>query len=95
MAQQPGELLNIAEVHVIEHLGDTGGCMMREVAEFLVVAVNTVTAIVDKLEEKQLKSAASGTTTTAASSGPISPRKGRSAYKAILEMRICRLAGRC
>ena len=53
-ASQPHGELTIPEVHVIEFLGDKGGCMMREVAEFLLVAVNTVTTIIDKLEQKKL-----------------------------------------
>ena len=44
--------LNVPEVHVIEFLGDTGSHMMRELAEYLLVAVNSMTNIVDNLEKK-------------------------------------------
>jgi DNA-binding MarR family transcriptional regulator len=54
LVNKPLGEINIAEVHVIEFLGDRGSCMMRELAEFLLVAVNTVTSIVDKLEQKKL-----------------------------------------
>src|ERR1700683_4416040 len=54
LANKPLGEINIPEVHVIEFLGDRRTCMMRELAEFLLVAVNTVTSIVDKLEQKQL-----------------------------------------
>ncbi len=53
IAHQPHGELSIPEVHVIEYLGDKGVCMMRELAEYLLVAVNTITSIVDKLEEKR------------------------------------------
>jgi DNA-binding MarR family transcriptional regulator len=53
IAHQPHGQLSIPEIHVIEFLGDKGGCMMRELADYLIVAVNTVTAMIDKLEEKK------------------------------------------
>src|SRR5580704_5041226 len=54
IAHQPHGELNIMEVHVIEFLGDKGGCKMRELADYLIVAVNTVTAMIDKLEDKKI-----------------------------------------
>lgn len=46
--------LNLQEVRVVEHLGENGPAMMRELAETLLVAVNTMTSIVDGLEAKQI-----------------------------------------
>ena len=54
VANQPHGEISIPEVHIIEFLGDRKSCMMRELAEYLLVAVNTVTTIVDKLEQKSL-----------------------------------------
>jgi DNA-binding MarR family transcriptional regulator len=87
IAQQPHGELNIAEVHVIEFLGDSGGCMMREVAEFLIVAVNTMTAIVDKLEEKKLVRRERDDDDRRIVRVHLTD-KGKEAYKAILDMRL-------
>lgn len=46
--------LSVADVQLVEYLGDRGGCMMRTLAEFLSVAVNTMTSIVDRMEQKKL-----------------------------------------
>ena len=54
VAHQPHGELSIPEVHILEFLGDGTSCMMRKLAEYLLVAVNTVTTIVDKLEQKKL-----------------------------------------
>lgn len=48
--------LNMQELRVIEFIGENGPKMMRELAEELGVAVNTVTGIVDELEEMKLVS---------------------------------------
>ena len=40
------------ELTLVEHLGDSGPRMMREVAEVLLLAVNSVTSTVDNLERK-------------------------------------------
>jgi DNA-binding MarR family transcriptional regulator len=53
-ANGPHAELNIQELRVVELLGDEGPHMMREVAQFLNVAVNSVTSIVDNLEKKAL-----------------------------------------
>jgi DNA-binding MarR family transcriptional regulator len=45
---------SIQELRVVEYLGDEGPRIMRELAEFLVLAVNSVTSIVDSLEKKHL-----------------------------------------
>lgn len=50
----PHAALSLQEVRVVEYLGDRGARMMRELAEFLVLAVNSVTNIVDNLERKAL-----------------------------------------
>jgi MarR family 2-MHQ and catechol resistance regulon transcriptional repressor len=53
-ANGPHAELNFQELRVVEFLGDEGPHMMRELAEFLNVAVNSVTTIVDNLEKKKL-----------------------------------------
>ena len=50
----PHAELTVQELHVIEYLGDSGPRMMRELAECLLLAVNSVTSIVDKMERKDL-----------------------------------------
>jgi DNA-binding MarR family transcriptional regulator len=49
----PHSDLSIKELHVIEYLGDAGPQMMRELAEYLLLAVNSVTSIIDNLETKK------------------------------------------
>jgi DNA-binding MarR family transcriptional regulator len=44
--------LSMQEFRVVEHLGMVGPRMMRELAEYLKLAVNSVTALVDHLERK-------------------------------------------
>ena len=44
--------LSMQEFRVVEHLGMVGPRMMRELAEYLNLAVNSVTALVDHLERK-------------------------------------------
>lgn len=46
--------LSIQEIHLLEWLGDEGPRMMRELAEFLRLAVNSVTTVVDRLEQRGL-----------------------------------------
>ena len=46
--------LSEKELRVIEYLGDTGPRMMRELAEYLFLAVNSVTTTVDNLEARGL-----------------------------------------
>jgi len=53
-ANGPHVGLNMQELRTIEILGNTGPKMMRELAEHLGVAVNTMTSIVDGVERKQL-----------------------------------------
>lgn len=53
-ANGPHVELNMQELRVIEFLGNEGPRMMRELAEHLTVAVNTITTIVDGLEKKEL-----------------------------------------
>jgi len=54
VANGPHVELNMQELRVVEFLGVEGPHMMRELAEFLTVAVNSVTNIVDNLEHKGL-----------------------------------------
>lgn len=53
-ANGPHVELTIQELRVIEVLGNEGPRIMRELAEFLAVAVNSMTGIVDNLEKKAL-----------------------------------------
>jgi DNA-binding MarR family transcriptional regulator len=53
-ANGPHVELNMQELRVVEFLGNEGPRMMRELAEHLKVAVNSVTSIVDNLERKGL-----------------------------------------
>jgi MarR family 2-MHQ and catechol resistance regulon transcriptional repressor len=53
-ANGPHAVLNMQELRAIEFLGNEGQKIMRELAEHLSVAVNSMTSIVDSLERKQL-----------------------------------------
>src|SRR4051794_8427080 len=53
-ANGPHVELNMQELRVVEFLGHEGPRMMRELAEHLTVAVNSMTSIVDGLERKGL-----------------------------------------
>ncbi len=53
-ANGPHADLTMQETRVVELLGESGGQMMREVAEYLGLAVNSVTSIADNLERKGL-----------------------------------------
>jgi MarR family 2-MHQ and catechol resistance regulon transcriptional repressor len=53
-ANGPHAELNVQELRLVEFLGNEGPRMMRELAEHLTVAVNSVTSIVDHLERKGL-----------------------------------------
>jgi DNA-binding MarR family transcriptional regulator len=55
-ANGPHVGLNMQELRVIEFLGNEGPRMMRELAEHISVAVNTLTTIVDSLEAKEFVS---------------------------------------
>jgi|SRR5579884_1491706 len=53
-ANRPHVDLSAQEVCLVEYLGDSGPHKMRDIADFLVLAVNTVTTTVDNLEGKGL-----------------------------------------
>jgi MarR family 2-MHQ and catechol resistance regulon transcriptional repressor len=53
-ANGPHVELNMRELWLIEYLGDRGPRMMRELAEHLMLAVNSVTTLVDHLEDRGL-----------------------------------------
>jgi DNA-binding MarR family transcriptional regulator len=53
-ANGPHADLSAQELNLVEHLGDSGRHMMRELAEVLLLAVNSVTSTVDNLERKGL-----------------------------------------
>lgn len=53
-ANGPHVELNMQELRLVEFLGNEGPRIMRELAEYLTVAVNSVTSIVDHLEKKGL-----------------------------------------
>src|SRR5262245_49224816 len=53
-ANGPHVDLSCQELRLVEHLGDSGPRKMRDVADFLLLAVNSVTTTVDNLERKKL-----------------------------------------
>ena len=53
-ANGPHVALNMQELRAVEFLGNEGPRMMRELAEHLAVAVNSMTSIVDGVESKGL-----------------------------------------
>lgn len=53
-ANGPHAALNMQELRLVEFLGNEGPQMMRDLAEHLGVAVNSVTTIVDHMERKEL-----------------------------------------
>jgi len=53
-ANGPHAALSVHELRLVELIGNEGPRMMRELAEHLSVAVNSVTSIVDGLENKGL-----------------------------------------
>jgi len=91
MASHPHGEITIPEVHIIEVLGDRRSCMMRELAEYLLLAVNTVTTIVDKLEQKKLVRRERDDADRRIVMVQLTD-KGREAYEGILEVRldVCR-----
>lgn len=46
--------LSMQELRVVEYLGDVGTTRMKELAEYMLLAVNSVTSLIDKLEEQGL-----------------------------------------
>lgn len=54
MASDPLLQLNRQELYVVEHLGSQGPCIMSDLAKYLMVAVNTVTSLIDGLERKEV-----------------------------------------
>ena len=53
-ANGPHADLTMQETRVVELLGESGGQMMRAVADYLGIAVNSVTSLADNLERKGL-----------------------------------------
>lgn len=53
-ANGPHADLTMQETRVVELLGESGGQMMRAVADYLGIAVNSVTTLADNLERKGL-----------------------------------------
>lgn len=53
-ANGPHAQLNMQELRVVEFLGNEGPRMMRQLADHSTVAVNSMTSIVDGLEQKEL-----------------------------------------
>ena len=46
--------LSLQEIKVIDLIGQRKSCIMREISNYLQVAVSTMTGMIDKLEEKEL-----------------------------------------
>lgn len=53
-ANGPHASLSLQELRVVERLGEVGRTRMKELAEHLLLAVNSVTSLVDKLEVQGL-----------------------------------------
>src|SRR6516164_1357567 len=53
-ANGPHVDLSCQELRLVEYLGDSGPHKMRDIADFLLLAVNSVTTTVDNLERKNL-----------------------------------------
>lgn len=49
-ANGPHADLSLQELRVVERLGDVGTVRMKELAEYMLLAVNSVTSLVDRLE---------------------------------------------
>ena len=52
-ANGPQSDLSMQELRVVERLGDVQSAMMKELAEYMPLAVNSVTSLVDNLEKLQ------------------------------------------
>ena len=63
-ANGPHASLSLQELRVVERLGDGGRTRMKELAEHLLLAVNSVTSLVDKLEAQGLVRRERSTDTT-------------------------------
>ena len=46
--------LSIQELKIVDFIGGRESCIMREISEYMQVAVSTMTGIVDKLEDRGL-----------------------------------------
>lgn len=53
-ANGPHADLSCQELRLVEHLDDAGPRMMRELAEYLRLAVSSVTSVIDNLEKKKI-----------------------------------------
>lgn len=53
-ANGPQADLSMQELRVVERLGDVQSTMMKELAEYMPLAVNSVTSLVDNLEKRGL-----------------------------------------
>jgi DNA-binding MarR family transcriptional regulator len=53
-AHEPPADLTCSELRLVEYLGDQGPRMMRDIAEYVGLAVNTLTSTVDRLERRDL-----------------------------------------
>lgn len=53
-ANGPQADLSMQELRVVERLGDVRSTMMKELAEYMPLAVNSVTSLVDNLEKRGL-----------------------------------------
>jgi MarR family 2-MHQ and catechol resistance regulon transcriptional repressor len=86
-ANGPNADLSIQELRVIERLGDAGPTMMRELAEYMLLAVNSVTSLVDKLEQLGLVSRQRSKEDRRVVRVELTPI-GRGAYRAAVEEKL-------
>lgn len=52
ISSRAGIQMSIQEMKVINFIGESGSCIMREISDYFHVALSTTTNVIDKLEEK-------------------------------------------
>lgn len=79
--------LSCQEIRLVEFLGDKGSRIMRELAEFLLLAVNSVTSVVDNLEKKGIVQRQRSETDRRVVRVELTDA-GRVVYKAVLDEKV-------
>ena len=86
-ANGPHAGLSLQELRVVERLGDVGRTRMKELAEYLLLAVNSVTSLVDKLEGQGLVRRERSTDDRRVVFVELTPT-GRAAYRAAVDEKL-------
>ena len=86
-ANGPHASLSLQELRVVERLGDVGRTRMKELAEYLLLAVNSVTSLVDKLEGQGLVRRERSTDDRRVVFVELTPT-GRAAYRAAVDEKL-------